>query len=58
MVTVNFGVKLPVNVCKNSNCGQEFILLKVRHDDDVWEQVGNGMGLLHCPYCAEKVGIK
>ena len=55
---VLFGFNFPVNVCKNPECGQEFILLKVMDSGEVWEQIGNGMGKLHCPYCKEKVGVK
>ena len=54
-ININFGVNLPVNVCKNPECMQEFIVLKVRDNGEVWEQVGNGMGLFHCPYCTEVV---
>ncbi|RYI30473.1 hypothetical protein EVU96_08655 [Bacillus infantis] len=55
-ITVNFGIDLTVNVCKNPKCEAEFILHRVMHNGDVWEQTGNKIGLLHCPYCSEKVG--
>jgi DNA-directed RNA polymerase subunit RPC12/RpoP len=57
-IEVNFGITLPVNVCKNPNCMADFIVLRVLENGNVWEQVGNGIGLLRCPYCGEKVGIK
>lgn len=57
-IEVNFGITMPVNVCKNPECMQDFIVLNVKENGDVWEQVGNGYGGLHCPYCTQKVGVK
>ncbi|AXM88482.1 hypothetical protein B379_04310 [Anoxybacillus ayderensis G10] len=53
-VEVSFNVQLPINVC--SKCHVEFVLLYVAdHCNEIWEQVANGFGLLHCPYCGEKL---
>ncbi len=53
-VEVSFNVRIPVNVC--NKCREEFILLRVvDHSNEIWEQVANGLGLLHCPYCGEKL---
>ena len=50
-VEVSFNTQLPVNVC--SKCHAEFILFYVS-SNEVWEQIANGFGILHCPYCGEK----
>lgn len=54
-IEVNFGYTFPINVCKK--CEVEFIILRVLSNGNVWEQTGNKLGLLRCPYCGEKVGI-
>ncbi|MBB6176397.1 DNA-directed RNA polymerase subunit RPC12/RpoP [Anoxybacillus tengchongensis] len=51
-VEVSFNIQLPVNVC--SKCRAEFILFYVS-SNEVWKQLANGFGILHCPYCGEKV---
>jgi hypothetical protein len=57
-IVVDFGVKLPVNVCKNPECRKEVVILFVRENGDVWEQIGNKFGGLYCPYCTRELGRK